>query len=513
MPGEASDPPGDFGSAYPVRGNHRAQRRRRTMSDCCKDTPGATCCCSDTTTTTVASGQCCQDTDEARRRPRAIANAWATGPRRPSPITNPGSIEMNRMRRLPAALAVLTLAAGLTACSTDTEPANMPDDTPSAEETTTADPTAHNDADTEFAQMMTIHHEGAIEMAELAAAQATTPEVRALGERIAAAQGPEIELMTGWLEAWGEDPPDEADMNAMGHSGMDMEGMDQEAVMAELSSLSGPELDRRFLELMIDHHRGAVEMAEEHHASGLNDDGARSLPGYRDGDRGEHHSGRRRECDLAAMRRRAGHAPEREEQLPTQDVGGQAADEEQPITAGRPLECDHSGPEREETGKCGLHELHGNPSGTDAPVGRPQTPTGVRREAGAAAPEEAPESSDGLPEEERRHRGVQQVPDRHPRRRSTGNEDDHCREHESLDAHSGRQEPALLPQVSKAVVHLRADHAEHTRRKGEQEDPCDREPMNAGEDRLQGETADDAEPHSCGPRTQHHTGRAHPRDG
>src|SRR5665647_2969070 len=74
---------------------------------------------------------------------------------------------MNRMRRLPAALAVLTLAAGLTACSTETEPANMPDDTPAAEETTTADPTAHNDADTEFAQMMTIHHEGAIEMAEL----------------------------------------------------------------------------------------------------------------------------------------------------------------------------------------------------------------------------------------------------------------------------------------------------------------------------------------------------------
>src|SRR5665647_2182857 len=171
-----------------------------------------------------------------------------------------------------AVLAVLTLAAGLTACSTEPEPASTADDTPAAEETTTADPTAHNDADTEFAQMMTIHHEGAIEMAELAAAQATTPEVRALGERIVAAQGPEIELMTGWLEAWGEDPPDEAELNAMGHTGMDMEGMDQEAVMAELSSLSGPELDRRFLELMIDHHRGAVEMAEEHHASGLNDD-------------------------------------------------------------------------------------------------------------------------------------------------------------------------------------------------------------------------------------------------
>lgn len=178
---------------------------------------------------------------------------------------------MNRMRRLPAALAVLTLAAGLTACSTDTEPASTPDETPAAEETTTADPAAHNDTDTEFAQMMTIHHEGAIEMAQLAVAQAGTEEVRGLGERIAAAQGPEIELMAGWLDAWGESPPSEADMADMGHGGMLMDGMDQEAVIAELSPLSGPEFDRRFLELMIDHHRGAIAMAEEHRGTGENE--------------------------------------------------------------------------------------------------------------------------------------------------------------------------------------------------------------------------------------------------
>src|SRR5690625_2945483 len=111
-----------------------------------------------------------------------------------------------------------------------------------------------------FAQMMIVHHEGAIEMADLAVEQASSEEVRSLAERIYAAQGPEIEEMTSWLEAWGEDT---APMGGMeGHGGMDMEGMSQEEAMAELESLSGAEFDRRFLELMIAHHRGAVDMAQ-----------------------------------------------------------------------------------------------------------------------------------------------------------------------------------------------------------------------------------------------------------
>ena len=89
-------------------------------------------------------------------------------------------------------------------------------------------------------------------------------------ERIAAAQGPEIATMSAWLEAWGEDQPADADMGGMGHEGMDMEGMDQEAVMAELSGLSGAEFDLRFLELMIDHHRGAIEMSEAQRGAGEN---------------------------------------------------------------------------------------------------------------------------------------------------------------------------------------------------------------------------------------------------
>ncbi len=171
-----------------------------------------------------------------------------------------------------AAGAALLLAASLTACASATEESGSPA-TASSASPTADEPAAeevHNDADTEFAQMMIVHHEGAIEMAELAVERAGSEEVRALGERIAAAQGPEIETMTSWLEAWGEETPDGMEMGGMDHGDMQMDGMDQEMVMEQLSGLSGADFDRRFLELMIEHHRGAIEMSEQHHEAGEN---------------------------------------------------------------------------------------------------------------------------------------------------------------------------------------------------------------------------------------------------
>ncbi|WP_250445705.1 DUF305 domain-containing protein [Actinotalea sp. C106] len=184
-------------------------------------------------------------------------------------------------RRITITLTALTTTVLLTACSGGADPAA--EDTGSvATERSAAEEVdedgAHNDADTQFAQMMIVHHEGAIEMADLVVERGGTEEVRALGERIAAAQGPEIDLMSGWLAAWGEDMPGEAQHGAMDHAGMDMEGMDQGEAMTELEGLEGMELDRRFLELMIAHHRGAIEMAETHLADGENPD-ARELAG------------------------------------------------------------------------------------------------------------------------------------------------------------------------------------------------------------------------------------------
>lgn len=181
---------------------------------------------------------------------------------------------MIRNAHLSRGAAALALGLTLAACSgsiDDSSPA------PTATESAATSATA-NDADTEFAQMMVIHHEGAIEMADLAIAQGSSAEVRALGERISAAQGPEIETMTGWLESWGEEMPNEADMAGMDHGGMDMDGMDQDEAMEELRGLSGAEFDRRFLELMIEHHRGAVMMAESQEAEGSHPE-ARSLAG------------------------------------------------------------------------------------------------------------------------------------------------------------------------------------------------------------------------------------------
>ena len=174
---------------------------------------------------------------------------------------------MNRNARLSAGAAALALVLTLAACGPN--PADDSSNAPAPTETAATSVQA-NDADAAFAQMMVIHHEGAIEMADLAVAQGSSAELRALGERISSAQGPEIETMTGWLEAWGEEMPGEADMGGMDHGGMDMGGMDQDEAMEELRGLSGPQFDQRFLELMVEHHRGAVVMAETQQAEGRN---------------------------------------------------------------------------------------------------------------------------------------------------------------------------------------------------------------------------------------------------
>ena len=128
----------------------------------------------------------------------------------------------------------------------------------------------HNDADVTFAKEMIPHHQQAIEMAELAASRAESDDVKDLAADIEAAQGPEIETMTGWLESWGEDAPDEG-MSGMDHGDMsseDMGGMMTEDEMTELEATSGPDFDRMFLTMMIEHHEGAIEMAKTQQSEG-----------------------------------------------------------------------------------------------------------------------------------------------------------------------------------------------------------------------------------------------------
>jgi uncharacterized protein (DUF305 family) len=159
----------------------------------------------------------------------------------------------------------------LTGCS-DTSEGSGAEGSSSGAGGSASDAGVGNDADVAFVQGMIPHHRGAIVMAQLADGRAQDPRVQDLADRIEAAQGPEIQTLTGWLEEWDEPLPDE-DMGGMDHGsgGMDMEGMSEED-MAALDSAFGADFDRLFLDLMVDHHRGAVDMAETEIAEGSHAD-------------------------------------------------------------------------------------------------------------------------------------------------------------------------------------------------------------------------------------------------
>lgn len=176
-----------------------------------------------------------------------------------------------RTNRLGGALAttLITIAA-LAGCSTA---AQAP--TPPAASTGQA----HNQADVSFAQGMIPHHAQAVDMAKLAPTRAGSPKVKQLAGAIQGAQQPEIDQMTGFLRDWQAPLPQTGDqaMGGMQHAGDGGQpmggaghGMMTDQQMAELERSNGPAFDRLFLRMMVDHHRGAITMANAELADGQN---------------------------------------------------------------------------------------------------------------------------------------------------------------------------------------------------------------------------------------------------
>ena len=128
---------------------------------------------------------------------------------------------------------------------------------------------AFNAADEMFVTMMIPHHQQAIEMADLAAANATSPEVKALATQIKAAQDPEIQTMTQWLTTWGAPTMMATPSNGgTDHGGMDMGGMTEAGMMsaedmAALAKATGADFDTMWVQMMIAHHQGAITMAQQ----------------------------------------------------------------------------------------------------------------------------------------------------------------------------------------------------------------------------------------------------------
>lgn len=193
-----------------------------------------------------------------------------------------------KLRSVAAPLLALAVSVGLAACGGgDDDSAGGQTDPPAASTAAAEAPVASsaastasgasaasaefNDADVTFAQGMIPHHEQAIEMADIALdpTVGSSAEVQELAEAIQAAQDPEIELMTGWLTAWGQ--PVQMDTGG-GHDMSSMEGVMSADEMDALGTATGTEFDSMWLEMMIRHHEGAISMANAVKANGLSAD-------------------------------------------------------------------------------------------------------------------------------------------------------------------------------------------------------------------------------------------------
>jgi uncharacterized protein (DUF305 family) len=119
-----------------------------------------------------------------------------------------------------------------------------------------------NQADVDYAVDMSMHHSQGVTMAEFAATRASSSKVKALAERIRQAQATEVDRIAEWLTDWQSRG---ATMPPHGHTdeAPDVPGMMSLEEMAELEHAHGREFDRLFLSMMIRHHQGAIQLAQQ----------------------------------------------------------------------------------------------------------------------------------------------------------------------------------------------------------------------------------------------------------
>ncbi|MEU1848818.1 DUF305 domain-containing protein [Streptomyces sp. NPDC019990] len=125
-------------------------------------------------------------------------------------------------------------------------------------------------ADAGFARDMAVHHQQAVEMSYIVRDRTKDEEVRRLAYDIAQTQANQRGMMIGWLDLWGlpkvssEPPMSWMDMGGMasGEDGALMPGMATNSEMKKLGELSGKPAEVFYLQLMTDHHKGGVHMAE-----------------------------------------------------------------------------------------------------------------------------------------------------------------------------------------------------------------------------------------------------------
>lgn len=115
--------------------------------------------------------------------------------------------------------------------------------------------------DLQFIDTMTHHHQGALDMAKMAVAKTTNPELKKFAQDIIDDQSREIAQFKEWRDKWyaGKPMAMNVDMPGMMDSMKMMSGQD----MKRMETATGKDFDLGFLATMIPHHEGAIKMARE----------------------------------------------------------------------------------------------------------------------------------------------------------------------------------------------------------------------------------------------------------
>ena len=190
------------------------------------------------------------------------------------------------LKKFTVLVALLATMSVLVACGNN-------EDSSENETRTAANGEEFNDADVEFATDMIQHHAQALTMVDMTMGRQLDPEVQQLADDIRMAQGPEIEQMTDWLTTWDQPVPETArdHSNAHGEGEMemdsDMPGMMSAEDMADLKAAEGAEFQAMWLEMMIEHHEGAIEMAQIEQSEGKHEEAIELAQGIESAQRDE----------------------------------------------------------------------------------------------------------------------------------------------------------------------------------------------------------------------------------
>ncbi|MFJ9691778.1 DUF305 domain-containing protein [Kitasatospora sp. NPDC101183] len=138
---------------------------------------------------------------------------------------------------------------------------------------------ADDSAEAGFARDMATHHQQAVDLSFIVRDRTTDEPTRTLAFDIINTQANQRGMMMGWIDQWGLSQHSAAAPMAwmrMGHEyaahdGSLMPGMATNTQLAKLRSLSGRDAEVFYLQLMIEHHKGGVEMAQGYVDAAKND--------------------------------------------------------------------------------------------------------------------------------------------------------------------------------------------------------------------------------------------------